>query len=867
VGATLPGGHTVTELIDVGGMGRVYRAEQKNLGRSVAVKIIHPHMLGDRMVEARFVTEARAASKLNHPNSVTILDFGKHDGRFYIVMELLRGRDLASVVREEGALAPRRAVDIVCQALAALAEAHHHGIVHRDVKTENLFLEPLRTGGDFIKVLDFGLAQFRGALQSGSGGGRITSPGIVCGTPEYMSPEQARGAALDHRSDIYSMGVVLHELLVGRLPFRADSLQEIVRLHMMEAPPDPRALLPEELAEDPERRIPGPLVDALMRMLSKSPDERHQSAEELYAQLRSAVTTVERAAELACASCGAPVPRLQSFCGHCGATVARRKARTVAPPPRHLSEPPDLPLRGRDDELRWLYWLSSRATDALVAAVVEGPPGIGRTRLATEFLRERERIGDRVVTVGPDPWGAGVHWHALREAIVELADLRDAPIDSSSWFGASPEARAGLQLLLGRQHAVPTLPEFGPWEDSVPFLPMDSEKRVLVAEALRWAVGVSVGRAQGRVLLFIEDLPSLDGASRNAFADLVNEPPLASLLILGAAVPGFDSGWTSAEHRRLDGLPEDEASAIVETLGNHDASTLDSLASAVAVAGKIAPLYIDQLVRYAAEGGKAPPARLLELVGARLAGLAPETRRVLQAIAVLGDVATSTHLVALLPEVASFGEHLVRLRELHLIATRDGEHLVSHPLLRELVLQATPPAAREELHARALHDFGDESLTLPLEVRANHAYQAGDTRAAGPLLEEVARITGELGDREGRVTALSRALDMARRAFARGDAEDRVGPLLVLSGKLAEALLAAGRPAHAIGIVREALELAPPNAVERPRLLATLANATLEQGHFSAALGHLGEAVRVARHARREDLAESLERMLASWTA
>lgn len=817
------------------------------------------------MVEARFVTEARAASKLNHPNSVTIIDFGKHDGRFYIVMELLSGRDLASVLREEGALAPRRAVDITCQALAALAEAHFHGIVHRDLKSENLFLEPLRTGGDFVKVLDFGLAQFRGTLQSGPGAGRITSPGIVCGTPEYMSPEQARGGSLDHRTDIYSMGVVLFELLTGELPFRADSLQEIVRLHMTEAPPDPSSRLPAETAEDPDRRIPGPLADALRKALSKNPEERQQTAEEFYSQLRAAVTTVERPAEVACGACGAPVPRLQSFCGHCGATVARKKARTVAPPPRHVSEPPDLPLRGRDQELRWLYGLSSRATDSAVAALLEGPPGVGRTRLATEFLRERERIGDRVVTAGPDPWGAAVHWHAVREAILELADLRDAPVDSSSWFGASTEARAGLQLLLGRQVPERAPLEFGPWEDSAPYLPLDGEKRELVADALRWAVGVAVSRAQTRLVLLVDDLPALDGASRNAFLDLVSRPPSAPILILGITTPSFDPGWLGAERRQLEGLPADEALAIVESIGTLDIVSFEAFAGLNDAALKLAPLHVDQLVRYASEGGDAPPERLSSLIEARLRALPQETRRVLEAIAVLGDVATSTHLVALLPDVASFGEQLARLREMHLIATRDGEHVVSHPLLRELVLQLTPPAVREELHSRSLHDFGDERLMLPLEARALHAYHAGDTREAGRLLEAVAGVAADLGDREGRVAALSRALEMARRDFGRGDGDDRVSRMLVLAGKLGEALLLTGRPSHAIGVLREALELAPPNAVERPRLLASLANATYEQGQRETAREQLAEAVLAARRGRRDALVVSLEQMLASW--
>src|SRR5580698_2492892 len=237
IGRTLPGGYLILELVGVGGMGRVYRAEQTTLGRTVAVKIIHPHLVGEENTAARFITESRAASRLNHPNSVGIIDFGKStDGQLYLVMEFLRGRDLARVTYEDGALPFRRIVDVLRQTLAALAEAHSEDIIHRDLKPENIILEPVRSGGDFVKVVDFGLAKMRAESQ----GPGITSPGVVCGTPEYMSPEQARGDELDARTDLYAVGVILYQLLTGRLPFEAESPTQVVLKHLSDAPKDPR---------------------------------------------------------------------------------------------------------------------------------------------------------------------------------------------------------------------------------------------------------------------------------------------------------------------------------------------------------------------------------------------------------------------------------------------------------------------------------------------------------------------------------------------------------------------------------------------------------------------------------------------------
>src|SRR5689334_15418149 len=228
IGKTLPGGHHILDLISVGGMGRVYRAQQSALGRTVAVKIIHPHLLADENSALRFMTEARAASQLNHPNSVSVFDFGRtDDGQPYLVMEFLRGRDLARVAYEQGPLPFKRVVDVLVQALMALSEAHDLGIVHRDLKPENIILEPLRRGGDFVKVVDFGLAKLKADSANAT---NVTMPGIVRGTPDYMAPEQGRGDAIDGRSDLYAIGVILFQLLTGRLPFEAESPTQVVMM-------------------------------------------------------------------------------------------------------------------------------------------------------------------------------------------------------------------------------------------------------------------------------------------------------------------------------------------------------------------------------------------------------------------------------------------------------------------------------------------------------------------------------------------------------------------------------------------------------------------------------------------------------------
>src|SRR5689334_4752327 len=321
VGRSLPGGYLVLDLISVGGMGRVYRAEQRALGRTVAVKVIHPHLLADENSIVRFMTEARAASQLNHPNSVSVIDFGRtDDGQPYLVMEFLRGKDLARVAYEQGPLPFKRIVDVLVQTLMALSEAHDLGIVHRDLKPENIILEPLRRGGDFVKVVDFGLAKLKADSASAT---NVTMPGIVCGTPDYMAPEQGRGDAIDGRSDIYAIGVILFQLLTGRLPFEAESPTQVVMMHLSLPPPDPSVIAPE-------RDIPEGLVEVTFKALQKDASRRYQTADEFAQALRNSVASNEGAsgrfsmpdAGVICSSCRAIVPRGQKFCGDCGARIA-----------------------------------------------------------------------------------------------------------------------------------------------------------------------------------------------------------------------------------------------------------------------------------------------------------------------------------------------------------------------------------------------------------------------------------------------------------------------------------------------------------------------------------------------------------------
>ncbi|MCP3143297.1 serine/threonine-protein kinase [Pyxidicoccus xibeiensis] len=277
VGKTIASKYRVEALIGEGGMGRVFRARQLALDKVVVLKVLRHTLLSDERTVARFQREAKAASRLNHPNSISVLDFGQaEDGALFIAMEYVAGQDLHQILSREWPLSEGRVVKLVSQVLSALSDAHGAGVIHRDLKPENIMVEQRRNEGDFVKVLDFGIAKITDS--TADDGPALTRAGFVCGTPEYMSPEQARGAQLDHRSDLYAVGVILYQLMTGLLPFESDSAVGFATKHLTEEPLPPSR-------RRPEARISQGMERLILRALSKSPDDRPANAESFKAEL------------------------------------------------------------------------------------------------------------------------------------------------------------------------------------------------------------------------------------------------------------------------------------------------------------------------------------------------------------------------------------------------------------------------------------------------------------------------------------------------------------------------------------------------------------------------------------------------------
>ncbi len=272
VGTLVAERYQVEALLGEGAMGAVYRAKHIHMQKDVALKVLHQTMSTNQEVVKRFEREAVAAGKVQHPNVASASDFGRlSDGAFYLVLEYVAGQSLGGLIEEAGVMSPERASRIGLQIASALSAAHSEGIVHRDLKPENVMLPDGEHEGDIVKVLDFGMAKM--AQSDETKATKLTMHGAVYGTPAYMAPEQAAGNEVDHRADLYALGLMLYEMVSGRLPFSADQVMALLVKQMTEQPPPLPTTVPRQLSK------------LIMKLLEKEPGKRHQTADEVVTEL------------------------------------------------------------------------------------------------------------------------------------------------------------------------------------------------------------------------------------------------------------------------------------------------------------------------------------------------------------------------------------------------------------------------------------------------------------------------------------------------------------------------------------------------------------------------------------------------------
>jgi len=334
-GALFDGRYRIVGRLGQGGMARVFLAQDESLHRQVAVKVLADRHSDDPHFIERFQREARAAARLNHPNIVQVYDQSQTAGMSYIVQEYVEGETLKDLIRRESPLDPRRAITIALQILAALRVAHQQGVIHRDVKPQNILVQP----DGKIKVADFGIAS--------AGDTEMTEAGSIVGTAQYLAPEQARGLPVGPPADLYAVGIVLYEMLSGRVPFEGDAAVTVAMRHVQEAP---------EALTDRNPLVPDALESVVMRALAKDPTQRYQSADQMGIEL-------DRVRQ------GLPISDETAVIGAATIAMTRLASETLVAPPLPPREP--LPTRGGNPNRKRL-WILLLVIGVVLLAVVAG---------------------------------------------------------------------------------------------------------------------------------------------------------------------------------------------------------------------------------------------------------------------------------------------------------------------------------------------------------------------------------------------------------------------------------------------------------------------------------------------------------------
>ena len=420
--------YKILGVLGEGGMGVVYRAEDENLDRLVALKVMHPHLARQPQFEQRFMQEARAAARLDHPSIIKIYDFGRRQDLLFMVMELVRGGSLGTYMKqlqETGQLLELdQALSLLAQVADALGYAHARGVVHRDVKPDNILLKrldkPQRAGELPVRAVigDFGLARL-------VGGDLQTATNTLMGTLPYMSPEQVLGEPLDGRSDLYALGVILYQLVTGHLPFDVKSPTEAVRVHLAEELPAPQEVRPE---------LPAPVAGVVRKALARDPDERFQAGDEMAEALRAAAGAVEERAEPS------------SLPGTFSSLITGLRRRSSALRKRREGDEEQArSLQGQPQARQQAYFLDVELTPVRLEMAAG-------SRVAVEVVLTNEGPHAGLFTIGVQ--GVPREWLSIPQEAVELRPGESAAIDIIFWPPRASSSRAGLHTY----HVVVTAP-------------------------------------------------------------------------------------------------------------------------------------------------------------------------------------------------------------------------------------------------------------------------------------------------------------------------------------------------------------------------------------------------------------------------
>ncbi len=780
VGRVLGDKFKLTACIGIGGSGAVYRADQMALGRTIAVKILNEELCADPRMINRFRAEAMSASRLNHPNCVSIIDYGQSsDGLLYLAMEYVKGPTLTQLLVNENPLDVDRVIGIVCQALSGIEEAHLGGVIHADLKADNILLDQRRAGVDVVKIVDFGIAR----LVTGV---RDVDDRSISGTPEYMAPEVISGAPPSFASDVYAVGIILYELLAYKTPFFAGSTTEILANHLKATP---------VTLSSRRDHVPRELDAVVTKALAKHPSDRYATAHEMREALVAIGARLQAPeTETNCSVCKTACSPRFKFCPECG-TPRGRITKTfdldvIRPPAGVLP----LPFTGRTSELAILLAHMRKPAGKDIGLLVMGFEGAGRSALLRRAYTDLGVDGRVIYQLGPDPSGLAAPFYPIRSLLAAVLQL---PAVSSEI--ELREAIVGIGL---NERDIPGIAQLFGHPTTLLELEPPVRRREMVWSALR---ALERATMHGPVAIVCEDIDRFDHPSLEILRRATEVTDLVLPPIVMTAQTSFGSQWpTSVARLEVGAMETRDLETLVAGLAKAGVKTLPPVQTLFETT-RAFPGHVDHVVRYLLEGGKAEDTAisLPDLVAARLSLLSQSTRDVLQAAAVLGIEPQLDLLRSMLP--AETLEAAMQDAEAHGLLSTDpsGELTFTSRLVRDIVYDATPADVRRRLHAAAAKAV--EALSPDTALLGHHHDLAAHAKEAIALLRRAGDHAAEQLDDTGAGQFYYRALVDVRQAVQSGDLDGTAeGQFVALSVKLAEVLRQRGETALARGVLSEA---------------------------------------------------------------
>ncbi|MBW2454390.1 MAG: protein kinase [Deltaproteobacteria bacterium] len=819
--------YQLVQLVGDGAMGWVYRGVHQTLNRSVAVKLLKTSTDAQPEQVRRFEQEALAVSRLNHPHIVSVIDFGQSPGGlFYLVTEFVAGNTLTDLLYETGRLPVGQALGIFHQLLAGVEEAHSAGVVHRDLKPDNVVVTPLRSGDDFVKILDFGIAAVGGAPGTGP-----ADDGPVMGTPGFMAPETILKGVSTERSDIYALGVVLFELLVGRPPFEHTMPMVLLAMHANETPPALREAAPE-VGYPPE------LEQVMAQALAKDPGDRFGSIAELRTALQAAVNQMGRA-ELDCQSCARPIDPDTGLCNLHGPSWTPPTSSQSGPPltssapPSSSQRPADGTSRtlvsphalGRDELQQRVFGVDIVCRDGEAADIVDfllgarsvmevtGEPGAGKTATLVGLAATAESLDYRVIHLEPDDRQAGRPWYPFRRLVGQALGCGTVPATKRSLqeaaepLGLSTDQLQGLAALFGLSSA--RAPEQG------------VEHARMVRRSAAAVVAALQDGAAGTCLI-AEDPLDYDRASQGLLRAL---PQLLGRRLTKLAVSSDGGFFPDRDDRvilRPGGLDVDGIGDLLDRA--NDGRDAQQLAQTIAEATGGNALGVHHLIAALGEGADLD-AVLSDPIGWRISQLSEEAAEVLQVVCAAGhDVPRA--LVAELTGHEPRDPTIDLLIDRGLLMRASGPVAAltpTHSAVAAAALQLMAVPGRSQLHGRLLEVMRAQGASV--FVLAHHAFEA----QLESLAEEALDLLVAAGDEACRwadvetaaLVHYRKAVQAARWRLLMSEEDERY---LKLSLRLGHTLAAVGHRRAAEVVYREVAG----GAGRHPRLLERARSALSE---------------------------------------